>query len=126
MTSYRDTTMRYPTLIAELDLCIANIAGVEDPYNDAAWTTAKALKLDADIAAVLESPRKPGPTRTALANAYERGMFTRDDLINARVVLALWIESLREKRLTGKTTGYPSSVTSPVARHPGGVPPPHR
>ena len=94
--------MRNPKLLTKLDLCIANVAGVEDPYNDSAWTTAKALKLDADIAAVLESPEKPAPDRTTLANAYARGMFTRDDLINARVVLALWVESLREKRLNGR------------------------
>ncbi|HUU94769.1 MAG TPA: hypothetical protein VM487_03445 [Phycisphaerae bacterium] len=83
--------MRY----VKLDLCIANVAGVEDPYNESAWTKAKALKLDADIAAVLESPSNPAAGRIALANAYRRGMFTRADLMQARGVLANWIERLR-------------------------------
>ena len=83
--------MRY----VKLDLCIANVAGVENPYNESAWTKAKALKLDADIAAVLEAPSNAAPGRIALANAYQRGMFTRADLMHARGVLANWIERLR-------------------------------
>ena len=43
-----------PEAPTQLDLCIANVAGVVDPYDDSAWTEAKALKLDADIAAALE------------------------------------------------------------------------
>lgn len=102
----------------KLDLCIANVAGVVDPYNEAGWTKAKALKLDADIAAVLESPRRSSPERTALRNAYERGMFTRGDLLNARRVLANWLASLHDKRLTGgspPTRMEKEIVASPAA-----------
>ncbi len=90
-----------PEAPTQLDLCIANVAGVEDPYDNAGWTRAKALKLESDIAAVLESPHRSSPDRTALGNAYERGMFTRDDLVNARRVLANWLASLHDKRPTG-------------------------
>lgn len=88
-------------LPAQLDLCIANVAGVVDPYNDAAWTKATALKLDADIAAALESPRRSSPDRTPLGNAYQRGMFTRNELLDARRALANWLASLHHERLTG-------------------------
>ncbi len=90
-----------PEAPTQLDLCIANVAGVEDPYDDSAWTEAKARKLDADIAAALESPRRSSPDRPPLGNAYERGMFTRDDLLNARRALANWLASLHHERLTG-------------------------
>ena len=90
-----------PEAPTQLDLCIANVAGVVDPYNDSAWTEAKALKLDADIAAALESPSTFATDRTPLGNAYERGMFTRDDLLNARRALAKWLASLHDERLAG-------------------------
>jgi serine/threonine-protein kinase RsbW len=90
-----------PEAPTQLDLCIANVAGVVDPYTDAAWTEAKALKLDADIAAALDSPRRFATDRTPLGNAYERGMFTRDDLLDARRALAKWLAAPHEERLAG-------------------------
>ena len=95
-----------PEAPTQLDLCIANVAGVVDPYDDSAWTEAKALKLDADIAAALESPRRSSPDRAPLGNAYERGMFTRDDLLNARRALAKLACIAARRAARGRTAAH--------------------